>query len=109
MTSITFRTLRTITVRREFTVGTYQTSTGEISCLRLKRNCGIGCTCEADITSPSTLTPTPDLATKKSLCFNDSTKQGISEIPGTATPIIEGPDVWAYYVQAEIIQEERVF
>lgn len=90
----------TLTVRREFRRGIYEFPDGSREpSLELKRDCGLGCSCEAVIIKAD---PGPKLAESKSLCFNDSKKQGISEIVGTAKAIKEGPDEWIYEVQAKL-------
>lgn len=95
----------TLTVRREFRPGIYEYSDGtKAPSLELKRDCGLGCTCEAVITKA---TPGPDLAEKKCLCFNDLKKQGVSEVKGTARALKEGPDEWIYEVQAKIVEARQ--
>lgn len=92
----------TLTVRREFFADTYTSLDGKsIPCLVLKRDCGLGCHCEASILMAA---PSAALAEEKCLCFNDLKKQGISEVPGTSKPLKEGPDEWIYEVTANLIE-----
>ncbi len=105
-TPIKFKKVATITVLREFRSSFYEFSDGEkVPCLELTRDCGLGCKCAADILKANS--PTPQLAEKRCLCFNDLKKQGISEVEGTARAIKEGPDVWIYEVKAEIVQANQ--
>ncbi len=87
---------RTLTVRRDFTAGQGP------GAVEVARNCGIGCTCGATILK--TEGPSPHLAEDKTLCFNESTLEGISELPGTARLVTAAPGVTAYEVQAELVQ-----
>jgi hypothetical protein len=87
---------RTLTVRRDFTAGQ------EPGSVEVARDCGIGCTCGATIYK--TEGPSPRLAEDKTLCFNDATREGISELPGTARLVPAAPGVTAYEVQAELVQ-----
>ena len=99
-----FVEVQTLTVRREFRHGTYERYDGTTApCLELTRDCGLGCKCGATVTKA---TPGPDLAEQKCLCFNDRTKQGISEVKGTAKAIKEGPDEWIYEVTAKVVQAQ---
>lgn len=92
----------TLMVRRSFRPGTYECSDGEtVPSLELKRDCGLGCTCEAVLIKA---TPRPELAESKCLCLNDISKQGVSEVEGTAKAIKEGPDEWIYEVQAKVVK-----
>lgn len=92
----------TLTVRREFRHGTYEYSDGtKAPSLELRRDCGIGCTCEEVITKAI---PGQALAEAKCLCFNDLKKQGVSEVKGTAKAIKEGPNEWIYEVQAKLVE-----
>lgn len=101
---MSFVEVQTITVRREIRHGIYQRCDGTTGrCLDLTRDCGLGCKCGTQVTKA---TPGPELAEQKCLCFNDRTKQGISEMKGTARPIKEGPDEWIYEVTAKVIQAQ---
>lgn len=94
--SFTRTVKRTLTVRRDFTAGQAPGSLEEA------RNCGIGCTCGATIYK--TEGPSPRLAEHKTMCFNDTTGEVISELPGTARLVPAAPGVTAYEVQAELVQ-----
>lgn len=97
--------VKTLTVRREFRAGEWLwLSSEKTPCIDLRRDCGLGCECSAQILKA---TPGADLAEQKSLCFNDRTKQGISEIKGTAKAIKEGPDEWIYEVQAKLVEARQ--
>lgn len=97
--------VKTLTVRREFRAGEWLWLSGEKTpCLDLRRDCGIGCECSAQILKA---VPGPELAEQKCLCFNDLTKQGISEVKGTAKAIEEGPDEWIYEVQAKLVEARQ--
>lgn len=97
--------VKTLTVRREFRAGEWLWQSGEKTpCLDLRRDCGIGCECSAHILKA---VPGPELAEQKCLCFNDRTKQGISEVKGTAKAIKEGPDEWIYEVQANLVEARQ--
>lgn len=94
--------VKTLTVRREFRAGEWTSMSGEKTpCLDLRRDCGIGCECEAKILKA---VPGLELAEQNCFCFNDRTKQGISEVKGTAKAIKEGPDEWVYEVQATLVE-----
>lgn len=100
---VSFVVLKKLVVRREFTRGEYVRLDGTRSpCLELRRNCGLGCECAAQYLTQAD--PSPQLAERKSLCFNSRTKQGISEVEGTAAAIKEGPDAWAYEVEANLVE-----
>ena len=100
-----FIDVKTLTVRREFRAGEWIRLSGEKTpCIDLRRDCGIGCECSAQILKA---VPGPDLAEQKCLCFNDRTKQGISEVKGTAKAIKEGPDEWIYEVQANLVEARQ--
>ena len=98
--------VKTLTVRREFRrAGEWLLPSGEKTpCIDLRRDCGIGCECSAQIIKA---VPGPELAEQKCLCFNDRTKQGISEVKGTAKAIKEGPDEWIYEVQANFVEARQ--
>lgn len=107
MTKTTFVTVRQLTVRRDYQRGTYEKLDGSKEpCFTLSRNCGLGCTCTAS-TWFRNGNPSVESAENKTLCFNDRTKQGISEIKGTGRAIEEGPDKWIYEVQAELVEARK--
>lgn len=89
-----FEVVRTLTVRRDFSAGP------EAGAVTVSRNCGLGCTCEATIYK--TAGPSARLAEDKTLCFNDRTKEGISEIAGTARLVPAAPGVTAYELLAHL-------
>lgn len=89
-----FSVVRTLTVRRYFSAGP------EAGALTVKRDCGLGCTCGATIYKTSG--PSARLAEDKTLCFNDRTKEGISELAGSARLVAAPPGVTAYEVQAHL-------
>jgi hypothetical protein len=91
-----FSVVRTLTVRRDFSEGP------EAGALTVKRDCGLGCTCGGTIYK--TAGPSARLAEDKTLCFNDRTKEGISEISGCARLVPAPPGVTAYEVQAHLKQ-----
>lgn len=97
----------TMTVRREFRPGTYKRLSGELEpCFDLHRDCGLGCTCDAQIWFRDGK-PTVASAEEKCLCFNDHKKQGVSEIKGTGRALKEGPDEWIYEVQAKLVEARQ--
>lgn len=97
--------VKTLTVRREFRAGEWGWLSGEKTpCIDLRRDCWLGCECSAQILNA---VPGPELAEQKCLCFNDRTKQGISEVKGTAKAIKEGPDEWIYEVQAKLVEARQ--
>ena len=99
-----FIEIATLTVRREYRPGTPEIMNGvEEPCFDLHRDCGIGCTCDASAWFRDGR-PNIARAERKTLCFNDIKKQGISEIDGTGRAIKEGPDEWIYEVQASLIE-----
>ena len=89
-----FSVVQTLTVRRDFSAGP------EAGALTVKRDCGLGCTCGATIYKTSG--PSARLAEDKTLCFNDRTKEGISELAGSARLVPAPPGVTAYEVQAHL-------
>jgi|CXWL01.1.fsa_nt_gi hypothetical protein len=91
-----FHVVRTLTVRRDFSAGP------EAGAVTVHRNCGLGCSCAGTIYK--TAGPTPRLAEGKTLCFNDRTLEGISEIAGSARLVPAGPGVTAYEVQAHLVR-----
>lgn len=92
--SAIFTVLRRLTVRREFT------ASRDPRAMNLRRDCGIGCTCAALIYTPEA---TAEAASLKSLCFNDRTQQGISELAGTAQRVEAPEGVTAFEVQANLV------
>lgn len=89
-----FAVVRTLTVRRDFSAGP------EAGSVIVKRDCGLGCTCGATIYK--TAGASARLAEDKTLCFNYRTKEGISEVAGTAKLVPAAPGVTAYEVQAHL-------
>lgn len=97
--------VKTLTVRREFRAGEMLFLSGEKApCLDIRRDCGLGCECSAQVLKA---VPGPELAEQKCFCFNDRTKQGVSEVKGTARVIKEGPDEWIYEVQAKLVEARQ--
>ncbi len=94
-----FDVVRILTVRRDFSAGP------EPGAVTVNRDCGLGCTCSGTIYK--TAGPTPRLAESKTLCFNDRTHEGISEIAGSARLVTAGPGVTAYEVQAHLKQHNN--
>lgn len=98
-----FVDIRTLTVLRKFRPGTRKGYDGAVmACVHVDRDCGIGCSCGADILGE--VSPGVALAEQKTLCFNDQKRQGISEVPGSGRAIKEGPDEWVYEVQAKLVE-----
>jgi hypothetical protein len=91
-----FSVVRTLTVRRDFSIGP------EAGAVTVNRNCGLGCTCAATIYKSGG--PSAQLAESKALCFNDRMKEGISELAGTARLVPAAPGVTAYEVQAHLVR-----
>lgn len=95
-----FSVVRTLTVRRDFSPG------AEDGSLIVQRDCGIGCKCGATIYK--TMGPSAQMAETKSLCFNDRTREGISEIAGTAKLVAAQSGVTAYEVQADLVSMQAI-
>lgn len=74
--------------------------------LELKRDCGLGCFCEAEISKPH-LPVTLEDARNDILCFNDFTSQGISGVGCEGQTIQDGPEVWVFEVYAKISKIEK--
>ena len=69
--------------------------------LELKRDCGMGCFCEAEIFKPK-IPVTLEDARNDILCFNDFTSEGISGNGCEGQTIQDGPNVWIFKVNAKL-------
>ena len=63
------------------------------------QDCDRGCKCQSRV---SKCTPSVESAASMILCFNDSTKQGITGKDCTGKAIQDGPDAWIYEVDAKL-------
>lgn len=94
-----FIPIKRLTVRREFSAGR------EPGSLDLRRDCGLGCACAATLFKCGE--PSERLAEQKSLCFNDATRQGISELQGTARRVLAPTGSVAFEVAADLVEGKK--
>ena len=88
--------LKRLVVRREFKPGV------EPDSLEVRRDCGMGCKCGSVIYRPRL--PLNEQAESPTLCFNGRTRQGISEVSGTAHRVASDPGTTAFEVDAELVE-----
>ena len=94
-----FETIGFTTVRVEFH------AKHESGCYTIKRNCNMGCQCESSLSKARQ--PSLERATNDVLCYNDALHQGVSGKDCLGRVIQDGPDVWVYEIDANVVTVKK--
>lgn len=102
---IKFKDIGVQVVRRTYKRGIYESKfypSGPVEGFDIERDCGLGCTCTAFVSKVAE--PTLSMAAGDVLCFNDSSRQGLSGNGCAGRVIKAGPDEWVFEIDARIVQ-----
>lgn len=77
----------------------------ELGCYTIKRDCNMGCQCEASLSKARR--PSLEKAINDVLCYNGVQRQGVSGNGCTGRVIQEGPNVWVYEIDANVLAAKK--